>query len=59
MVADVCVFDPQRIGHAGTYMQPDVAPEGVELVLVGGRVALRTGVATGERLGRALRPGRG
>ena len=58
MVADICVFDPQRIGHSGTYVQPNVAPDGVELVALCGRVALRSGVATGERCGRVLRAGR-
>jgi len=59
MVADICVFDPVRIGHAGTYLQPDVAPEGVELVTLAGRVALRGGTYTGERGGRVLRAGPG
>lgn len=55
MVADVCVFDPQRIGHAGTYLQPDVAPDGVELVTLAGMPVLRGGRPTGDRLGRVLR----
>ena len=55
MVADVCVFDPQRIGHAGTYLQPDVEPTGVELVAIGGRVVLREGRPTGAREGHVLR----
>jgi N-acyl-D-amino-acid deacylase len=55
MVADLCVFDPQRIGHAGTYLQPDVPPTGVELVAIGGRVVLRDGSPTGVREGRVLR----
>jgi N-acyl-D-amino-acid deacylase len=57
MVADICVFDPARIGHAGTYLLPDVAPDGVELVTLAGSVALRSGVPSGERLGRVLRSG--
>jgi len=55
MVADVCVFDPQRVGHAGTYVEPDVAPVGIELVVVGGEVALRHGTATEARAGKVLR----
>jgi N-acyl-D-amino-acid deacylase len=57
MVADVCVLDPQRIGHAGTYMRPDVAPDGVELVLLAGRPVLRHGEFSGARAGQVLRPG--
>ena len=58
MVADICVFDPSRIGHAGTYVDPDVAPTGVELVVLGGRIAVRHDQPTGERLGQVLRAGR-
>jgi N-acyl-D-amino-acid deacylase len=58
MVADVCVFDPQRIGHAGTYLRPDVAPQGVELVTLAGTAVLRSGAPTGERAGQVLRAGR-
>jgi N-acyl-D-amino-acid deacylase len=57
MVADVCVFDPERIGHDGTYLRPDVRPTGMELVALAGRVVLRDGEPTGERAGRVLRPG--
>jgi N-acyl-D-amino-acid deacylase len=55
MVADICVFDPQRVGHAGTYLQPDAAPEGIELVVLAGTVALRSGTPTEVRAGRVLR----
>jgi len=57
MVADVCVFDPVRIGHSGTYLRPDVAPDGVELVLLAGTPVLRVGRPTGERAGHVLRAG--
>jgi N-acyl-D-amino-acid deacylase len=57
MVADLCVFDPARIGHAGTYLHPDVRPVGMELVALAGRVVLRDGEPTGERAGRVLRAG--
>ena len=57
-VADVCVFDPTRIGHAGTYEKPDVRPQGVECVLLGGRVVVEKGEFTGGRHGLVLRSGR-
>lgn len=53
--ADVTVFDPERIGHAGTYTTPDITPEGVETVVLGGRVVVDDGGFTGERAGRVLR----
>jgi N-acyl-D-amino-acid deacylase len=56
MVADVCVFDPERVGHAGTYLRPDVAPEGIELVTLAGTEVVRAGRPTGARAGGVLRP---
>ena len=53
--ADVTVFDPDRIGHAGTYTTPDVTPEGIETVVLGGRVVVDGGAFSGERAGRVLR----
>lgn len=53
--ADVTVFDPARIGHAGTYTDPDVAPVGVETVVLGGRVVVDGGAFSGERAGQVLR----
>lgn len=57
-VADVTVFDPETIGHAGTYERPDVDPTGVEYVLLEGHVVLDGGEFTGDRRGRVLRAGR-
>ncbi len=53
--ADVTVFDPERIGHAGTYTDPGVTPDGIGTVLLGGRVVVDGGGFTGERAGRVLR----
>ncbi|MBB5785577.1 N-acyl-D-amino-acid deacylase family protein [Jiangella mangrovi] len=52
---DVTVFDPERIGHAGTYTDPAVTPEGIETVVLGGRVVVDGGTFGGERAGRVLR----
>lgn len=56
-VADICVFDPARIGHAGTYERPAERPVGVEWVLLGGRVVVDRGEFVGGREGLVLRPG--
>ncbi|SDT48625.1 amidohydrolase family protein [Jiangella sp. DSM 45060] len=53
--ADVTVYDPERVGHAGSYTDPDVTPDGVETVVLGGRVVVDGGGFTGERAGRVLR----
>ena len=54
MVADVVVFDPERIRDVATFEQPNVYAEGVEYVLVDGRVVLDAGRMTAERPGRPL-----
>lgn len=55
-VADLVVFDPERITDRATFEAPHVFPDGVEKVVVNGRVAW-DGFAYGERAGRALRRG--
>jgi N-acyl-D-amino-acid deacylase len=57
-IADVCVFDPRTVGHAGSYDRPSVPPTGIHAVVLGGTVVVREGVFAGERAGRVLRPGR-
>jgi N-acyl-D-amino-acid deacylase len=58
-VADICVFDPGTIGHAGTYAEPDVSPVGIEYVVLGGTVVVDGGVFTEAREGVVLRAGSG
>ena len=55
MAADVMVFDPATIIDHATYENPALPSEGVRFVLVNGVMALKDGVATGTRGGRALR----
>ena len=54
MAADVMVFDPDTIIDHATYENPALPSEGVKFVLVNGVMALKDGVATGIRGGRAL-----
>lgn len=55
MWADICVFDPSRIGDTATFANPHSYAVGVEYVLVEGTVALERGVFSGTRSGRVLR----
>jgi N-acyl-D-aspartate/D-glutamate deacylase len=55
MMADVAVFDPARVRDRATYEDSNVYAEGVEHVVVNGRLVLESGRMTGERPGRALR----
>ncbi|MGH9185212.1 MAG: N-acyl-D-amino-acid deacylase family protein [Acidimicrobiales bacterium] len=56
-IADVAVFDPETVDHAGTYAAPDAPPAGVPCVLLGGQVVVEDGEFSGARVGRMLRPG--
>jgi N-acyl-D-aspartate/D-glutamate deacylase len=53
--ADVTVFDPERIADRATFTEPFQYPEGVEYVVVNGKIVLDKGTHTHERPGRALR----
>ena len=54
MAADVVVFDPEKIRDVATFEEPNVYSEGVEHVVVNGRIVLDGGRMTGERPGRPL-----
>jgi N-acyl-D-aspartate/D-glutamate deacylase len=56
--ADVTVFDPNRVADRATYADPFRYSEGVEYVLVNGRLVLDRGRHTGALPGRALRRNR-
>ena len=58
MAADVVVFDPETIRDVATFEEPNVYSEGVEHVVVNGRVVLDGGRMTEERPGRPLTRGR-
>ena len=53
--ADLVVFDPSSVIDTATFERPHAFAQGVELVVVNGRVAWDG--AQGERVGRALRRG--
>jgi N-acyl-D-amino-acid deacylase len=54
-VADIAVFDRDRIRDRATYEDPRQAAEGTVHVLVNGRFAMRDGDATGALAGRPVR----
>jgi len=56
-VADLVVFDPDRVRATCTYDEPCLFPEGIEWVLVAGEPVVAEGVHTGARPGRTLRRG--
>ncbi len=56
--ADVTVFDPAKVIDRATYADPFHYNEGIEHVIVNGRLVLDRGNPTGDWPGRALRRGR-
>jgi len=52
--ADVVVFDPKTYAARATYEQPTLLAQGVQTVLVNGRLAVDRGQLTGVAAGRAL-----
>ncbi len=53
--ADLTLFDPKTVIDRATFEQSTQYPEGIEYVLVNGRVVLERGRHTGERPGKVLR----
>lgn len=53
-VADIVVFDPQRIIDHATWSEPSRYAEGVVHVLIGGEFVLRDEAPTGSRQGRYI-----
>ena len=53
--ADVVVFDFAKIRDQATFREPMLPPEGIDCVLVGGKVAAKDGCILNGRCGRAVR----
>ena len=54
-LADLVVFDPQRVTDRATYENPTVPADGIDLVMVTGAITYRHHQDTGVRAGRFLR----
>ena len=52
--ADICIFDPDTIIDRATFVDPDQRAEGLDYVIVGGKIAAVNAVATGELGGTML-----
>jgi N-acyl-D-amino-acid deacylase len=53
--ADLVLFDPEHIGMAGDYRNPVQPPDGIEMVVVNGRIVYQHRTHTNARPGRVLR----
>ncbi len=56
-VADLVVFDPNRVRSNATYDEPRQFPDGLDWVIVGGEIVVEDGRHTEARPGRVLRRG--
>jgi N-acyl-D-aspartate/D-glutamate deacylase len=52
--ADICIFDPDTIIDRAGYADPHLRAEGLDYVIVGGKIAVVNAVATGELGGTML-----
>jgi N-acyl-D-aspartate/D-glutamate deacylase len=55
LVADLVVFDPERINDRASFQEPHLTAEGVREVFVNGVAVMRDGQPTGATPGRVLR----
>ena len=53
--ADVVVFDPKTVIDTSTYETPRSFPEGIDWVIVNGKVVVKDGEHTGVRNGKTIR----
>jgi N-acyl-D-amino-acid deacylase len=54
MMADIVIFDPEKVRDLATYTNPHQFPDGIAYVLVNGKVVVDKGRHTGAKPGRAL-----
>jgi N-acyl-D-amino-acid deacylase len=53
--ADICIFNRDTVIDKGDFTNPAQYPEGIEYVLINGRIIINHGEHTGFRAGRVLR----
>ena len=55
MIADIVIFDPEKVIDKATFENPHQYPEGIDYVLVNGNLAVDAGKFTDQRGGKVLR----
>ena len=53
--ADIVVFDPETVIDKATFTNPHQYPEGIDTVIVNGRLVIHEGEHTGRTPGHILR----
>lgn len=54
-VADLVVFNPKKVSDTSTYEQPRKYPEGIEHVIVSGKLSVKEGKYTGIKNGKVIK----
>jgi N-acyl-D-amino-acid deacylase len=54
LAADIVIFNPETVSDKATYTKPHQFPEGINYVIVNGKIVVRDGVHTGAKPGKAL-----
>ena len=53
MYADITIFDPETVNDRATYQNPHQYPDGIEYVIVNGKIAVEKGEHTGALAGKS------
>lgn len=53
--ADIVVFDSRKIKMAGNFKKPNIPPEGIEYVLINGKIVYKGKEHTGEKPGKVIK----
>ncbi|VFS46665.1 amidohydrolase family protein [Budvicia aquatica] len=53
--ADIVMFNPETIMDKGTFIEPNQYPEGIDIVMVNGRLALINGIESYACSGSVIR----
>lgn len=53
--ADIVIFDLEKIKDNATFAEPVAEPEGIDYVMIGGKIAVDHGKIINNRLGRSIR----
>jgi N-acyl-D-aspartate/D-glutamate deacylase len=56
LAADVVVFDPKNVRDRATFFEPHQHSEGIDYVLINGKMAVDAGKLTGALAGQVLSP---
>jgi N-acyl-D-amino-acid deacylase len=54
MYADICIFDPEKFSDQATFKEPHQYSQGLEYVIVNGKIAIQDYTHTNSKSGKIL-----